>query len=81
MIMIHEGALFGVKKNYFGPLETPCLERRLWIRVQLRPFQINLQEASYNRPNEGVGCKLGLKYALIVATIVSEVEIIQQSRN
>ena len=27
---------------------------------------------------EGVGCGLGLKYALIVAAIVSKVEIIQQ---
>ena len=27
------------EKNYFGPLGAPCLERRLRIRVQLRPFQ------------------------------------------
>ena len=27
------------KKNYFGPLGVPCLERHLRFRVQLRPFQ------------------------------------------
>ena len=26
-------------KKYFGPLGAPCLERRLWIRAQLAPFQ------------------------------------------
>ena len=26
-------------KNYFGPLGAPCLERCLWIRVQLAPSQ------------------------------------------
>ena len=28
-------------KNYFRPLGAPCLERRLWIRVQLAPFSMN----------------------------------------
>ena len=26
-------------KSYFGPLGASCLERRLWIRAQLAPFQ------------------------------------------
>ena len=38
------------KKNYFGPLGVPCLERRLRVRVQLRPFPSDLQRPSYNRP-------------------------------
>ena len=38
------------EKNYFRPLGVPCLERRLQIRVQLRPFQSELQWPNYNRP-------------------------------
>jgi len=38
------------RKNYFEPLGAPCSERRLRIRVQLRPFQSDLQWPSYNRP-------------------------------
>ena len=41
--MIRKGALFGVKKNYLGPLGAPCLERRLRIRVQLSPFNLDGQ--------------------------------------
>ena len=67
------------QKNYLGPLGMPCLERCLRIRVQLRLFQSELQWPSYiTGPGEGLGCGLGLKYALIVAGIVNEVEIIQQ---
>ena len=66
------------EKNYFEPLGVPCLERCLWIRVQR-----DLSNRTYNGQattgrGEDVGCGLGLKYALIVAAVVSEVEIIQQ---
>ena len=37
------------EKNYFGPLGVPCLDRCLQIRVQLRPFQSELQWPSYSR--------------------------------
>ena len=61
----------------------PCLERHLQIRAQLRPLQSDLQQPRYNSrgttaQGEGVGCGLGLKYVLIVAAVVNEVEIIQQ---
>ena len=81
LITIRKGALFGAKINYFGPLGAPCLKRRLRIRAQLRPFLSELQQQSYNSPSEATGCRQGLKYALIVAAVVSGVEIIQQSKN
>ena len=62
------------KKNYFGPLGAPCLERHLRIRAQLRPFQSDLIGRATTGRGEGVGCRLGLRYALIVAAVVSEVE-------
>ena len=64
--------------RYSRPLGAPCLERRLRIRAQLRPFLSDLQRPSYNRSTWSVGCGLALKYVLIVAAVVSEVEIIQQ---
>ena len=64
------------KNYYFRPLGAPCLERRLRIRAQL-----DLSSRTYNGRattgrGEGVGCGLALKYALIVAAVVSEVEIV-----
>ena len=44
------GTLFGAKKLLRILRGAPCLERRLRIRAQLRPFQSDLQWPSYNRP-------------------------------
>ena len=55
-----------------------CLERHLRIRAQLRPFHRIYNSRATTGRDEGVGCRLGLKYALIVAAVVSEVEIQQQ---
>ena len=44
--MIRKGALFGAKNVTLDP----CLESRLGIRVQLTPFQLELQGPSCNRP-------------------------------
>ena len=46
----------------------------------VRPLKPELQLPGYTGRGEGIGCGLGLKYALqlIVAAVVSEVEFIQQ---
>ena len=42
------------EKHYLGSLGilgAPCLEKRLCIRAQLTPFQLELQQPSCNRPS------------------------------
>ena len=48
---------------------------------EVRTFSVGITtgQAATGR-GEGIGCGLGLKYALIVAAIVSEVEIINNCR-
>ena len=72
-VTICKGTSFGAEKktNYFGLLG--CLR----FRVQLRPFQLELQQPSYNRPRWRCRMQTRLEVRL-VAAIVSEVEIIQQ---
>ena len=66
------------EKNIYisGPLGAPCLERRLQIRAQLRPFQSELQRTSYNRPRWR--CRMHTKLEVRLTAILSEVEILQQ---
>ena len=72
IITIRKGTLFGAKK-IFRTLRGTFELQRNW----------DLSNRTYNGQattgqGEGVGCGLGLKYALILAAVVSEVEIIQQ---
>ena len=56
------------------------------MRSRVANYQLltsSVSSQSYNSQaatglGEGVGCRLDLKYALIIAAIVSEVEIVQQ---
>jgi len=78
IVTIRKGTLLGVKKLLWT-LGAPCLVRRLRIRAQLRPFQLELQRPSCNRPGWRYRIWNMLEvYALIVAAAVSKVEIIQQ---
>ena len=63
------------RKNYFGPLRHR-LERHFRIRAQVRPSSRGNNGRATTGRGEGVGCGQGSKYALIVATIVSQEEIL-----
>ena len=70
---------YNLQRHLFGAysLGAPCLERRLRFRAQLT-LRRRSYEPSCNRLMSRCRCALGLNYALIVAAILSEVEIIQQ---
>ena len=69
------------EKNYFGHLGVPCLERHFELECN-RYFSselVKLKRVEYGYTDNG-GTGLGLKYTLIVAAIVSDIESFSNSR-
>ena len=73
--MIRKGALFGAKKKLLTLRGAMFREAPLNQSATVRPLNSELQRPGCNWLSEGIGCGLGLKYALrlIVAVVVSKV--------